>query len=99
MKTLALFLLISGTAAAQSAEVKGTVTLHVKDEDVVDILKSMKKQCGVRNMVIDKDVAGKGTIYFKDVPCGTAFRVVFRQFGLAGQPDPALMFVETRKSR
>ena len=97
MRMLALLALLSGAAALQAAEVKGTVTLHEKDTDVRDILKSMKKQCGIRNMVIDKDVTGKGTVYFKQVPCSTAFRVVFGMFGLAGQPDPALMFVETRK--
>ena len=100
-----LLAILGGAAPAQPAlsEVEGaaekqpTVTLHEKDTEVRDLLKSMQKQCGIRNMVIDRDVAGKGTVYFKQVPCSTAFRVVFGMFGLAGQPDPALMFVETRK--
>ncbi len=96
MKALALFLVLMGATAAQAADLKGTVTLHEKDADVRDILKSMQKQCGIRNLVIDPDVAGKGTLYFKQVPCATAFRVVFRQFGLAGQPDPNVLFVQTR---
>ena len=94
MKTLALlFALVAMPALAEQK----TVTLHEKDIDVRDLLKSMQKQCGIRTLIIDKDVAGTGSVYFKQVPCSTAFRVVFRQFGLAGQPDPAILFVETRK--
>lgn len=93
---LLLLALISGAAALQAAE-EPRVTLHEKDIEVRNLLKTMQKQCGIRNMVIDKDVAGTGSVFFKDVPCRTAFRVVFRQFGLAGQPDPTLTHVETRK--
>lgn len=92
MKTLALLLMLTGSAAAAEP----VVTLHEKDGDVREILKSMQKQCGIRNMVIDKDVAGKATLYFKEVPCSTAFKVVFRVFGLAGQPDPTITVVEKR---
>jgi len=58
------------------------VTLDVKDEDVRVILKSMQQQCGIRNLVIDNDVQGKGTFLFTDVPCETAFRTVLASFGL-----------------
>ena len=73
-------LLIAGSAAAAK---EPAVTLDVKDEDVRVILKSMQKQCAIKNMVIDKDVQGKGTFLFNEVPCRTAFDVVFRTFGLA----------------
>jgi len=59
------------------------VTLDVKDEDVHAILKSMQKQCAVKNLVIDPDVSGKGTFFFHDVPCGKAFDVVLSTMGLA----------------
>ena len=59
-----------------------TVTLDVKDEDVRPILKSMQKQCELKNLIIDPDVQGKGTFLFRDVPCGTAFDIVFRTFRL-----------------
>jgi hypothetical protein len=60
-----------------------TVTLDVKDEDIDKILKSMKQQCQIRNLVIDRDVQGKGTFLFNNVPCRTAFDIVFRTMGLA----------------
>ncbi len=75
-----------------------TVTLDVKDEDVRIILKSMKEQCGIKNLLIDKDVTGAGTIYFREVACTTAFRTVFKQFGLTGKVDPNIVTVEPRRN-
>jgi type II secretory pathway component GspD/PulD (secretin) len=83
------------TGSAYAAE--PTVTLDVKDEDVRVILKSMQKQCGIRNLIIDKEVSGKASlVYFHDVPCSAAFRTIFRQFGLAGQSDQNVVSVERR---
>jgi hypothetical protein len=82
--------------AASASAAEPTVTLDVKDEDVRVILKSMQKQCGIRNLLIDKEVSGAGMVYFRDVPCTTAFRTVFRQFGLAGQVDGNVVAVERR---
>ena len=61
-----------------------TVTIDVKDAEARDILKSMQKQCGVKNLVFDPDVtsAMKGTFLFKDVPCRTAFSIVLKSVGL-----------------
>jgi len=59
------------------------VTLDVKDEDIHSILRSMKSQCEIRNLVIDPDVKGTGTFLFDKVPCRTAFDIVFRTLGLA----------------
>ena len=86
MKSLLLVLLL---LAASAVEAKPrTVTLDVKDADVRDVLKSLKEQCGIKNMIIDKEVAGQGaTFLFRDVPCETAFKVVFRTFGLTSQPE------------
>jgi type II secretory pathway component HofQ len=78
-----------------SAEAPG-VTLDVKDADVRVILKSMQQQCGIKNLLIDKEVSGAGTIYFKDVPCDAAFRTVFRQFSLKGHVEQNLVHVEPR---
>ena len=58
------------------------VTLDVKDEDVVVILRSMQKQCGIKNLVIDKEVQGRGTFMFRDLPCQRAFDIVFRTMSL-----------------
>ena len=83
-------------ATVASAEEK-KVTLDVKDADVREILTSMQKQCGIKNLLIDKDVSGAGTLVFHDVPCETAFSVVFKQFGLAGEYDDNVVSVAPRK--
>ncbi len=62
-----------------------TVGIDVKDEDIRAILKTMQKQCDVKNLVIDPDVQGKGTFLFDKVPCRSAFDIVFRTMGLASQ--------------
>ena len=98
MRVLALLLAAALTLpAGADSKKESTVTLDVKDEDVRVILESMRKQCGIRNMLIDKEVAGKGLIYFNEVPCTTAFKVVFAQFGLTGQVEPNIVVVENRR--
>lgn len=62
-----------------------TASVDVKDEDVRSVLRSLQEQCGVRNLVIDPAVTGKGTFLFRDVPCRQAFSVVFSSFGLNGE--------------
>ena len=96
MRTTALIAFLGLALIAGAEEKQPTVTLDVKDEDVRVILQSMKEQCGIRNLLIDKDVEGKGLVYFRDVPCETAFRTVFHQFGLTGQVEQNLVHVETR---
>lgn len=97
MKTLVVILMLAAASSAAAAEER-TVTLDVKNADVRAILASMKTQCGIRNMVIDPDVKGEGaTLKFREVPCSTAFRIVFRQFGLAGVYEQSVTTVETRK--
>jgi hypothetical protein len=87
---LILTLALAGTAAAAPARkpVVRTVTLDVKDAEARDVLKSMQKQCGIRNLIIDPDVKpAPATFYFRDVPCATAFRVVLRTYGLGSQVE------------
>jgi hypothetical protein len=64
-------------------KIEPTVTLDVKDEEIRKILQSMKTQCGIKNLVVDPEVQGKGTFIFDKVPCRTAFETVFRTMGLA----------------
>jgi type II secretory pathway component GspD/PulD (secretin) len=74
-----------------------SVTLDVKDEDVRDILKSMQKQCAIKNLAIDPQVQGKGTFYLRDMSCARAFDVVLRTFGLrAVNYSTSLTAVERR---
>ena len=72
MKHFALALLVAALPNVGRASAPPSVTLDVKDEDVVVILKSMQKQCGIKNLVIDKEVQGKGTFIFHDLPCERA---------------------------
>jgi hypothetical protein len=61
------------------------VTLDVKDADVHVVLKSIQKQCGIKNLVIDRGVTGSGTFLFHDVPCEQALDIVLRVNGLAAK--------------
>ena len=87
-----MLLLVAGPLSADEP----TVTIDVKDEDVRVILKSLQKQCRIKNLLIDKEISGKGMVYFRDVPCTKAFRTVLRQFGLAGQVEGNVATVEPR---
>ena len=79
---------------AAAAEKPQTVTLDVKDEDIHVILKSMQKQCAVKNLVIDPDVSGNGTFFFHDLPCQTAFDVVLRTMRLGAEVTDDVVAVE-----
>ena len=65
-----------------------TVTLDVKDAEVREILRSMARQCAIRNLVVDPDVQGKGTFFFEKVPCQVAFPTVFRSLGIDASSQP-----------
>lgn len=62
-----------------------SVTIDVKDAEARVILKSMQRQCGIRNLMIDPQVQGTGTFMFNKVPCRQAFNIVLRSLGLAAQ--------------
>jgi type II secretory pathway component HofQ len=80
-------LIILALASGSAAAAENKVTLDVKDADVRDVLQSLKTQCAIKNMIIDKEVpASSATFYLHDVPCETAFKVVFRTFDLAAEP-------------
>ena len=65
---------------------KGLIPEKLFNEtDLKEILKQLKVQCGIRNMLIDKDVAGKGTFLLRDLPCQQAFEIVFSSLGLSGK--------------
>jgi len=77
-------LLIAASLLLVSAAPKPRgVTLDVKDADVHVVLKSIQKQCGIRNLIIDPGVTGSGTFLFNNVPCDVALDTVLRVNGLA----------------
>jgi hypothetical protein len=83
---LALSLAAAATAAPKPKPKPRTVTLDVKDAEAREVLQSLKKQCAIKNMIIDPDVDRAGaSFYFRDVPCDTALRIVLRTYGLTTQ--------------
>jgi type II secretory pathway component HofQ len=77
-----------------------TVTIDVKDAEARAILKDLQKQCGVKNLMIDPDVQGKGTFYFERVPCPQAWSIVLRSLGLDSQIyTNSVITVGAKKSR
>jgi hypothetical protein len=84
--------------AARVAE--RSVTIDVKDAESRAILKDLQKQCGVKNLMIDPDVQGKGTFYFDRVPCPQAWSIVLRSLGLDSQIyTNSVITVGAKKSR
>jgi type II secretory pathway component HofQ len=81
LMSLTMMLAALPLAAAPAKKAK-TVTIDVKDEEIHTILRTMQRQCDIRNLVIDPGVEGHGTFRFKELPCATAFDVVLRTMGL-----------------
>jgi hypothetical protein len=98
VKALLLITLLAASSVKSKPAVK-KVTLDVKNADVREVLLSLKEQCGVKNMVIDPDVpSSAATFIFRDVPCDSAFRIVFRTFRLTSQP-PVNSVVHVERQR
>jgi type II secretory pathway component GspD/PulD (secretin) len=78
------FLLVCSAVFAAPAKPRG-VTLDVKDADIHVVLKSIQKQCAIKNLVIDPGVTGSGTFLFRNIPCKVALDTVLRVNGLAAK--------------
>lgn len=91
----ALLIAVSLLLVSAAPKPRG-VTLDVKDADVHVVLKSIQKQCGIRNLVIDPGVTGSGTFLFHDVPCKTALDTVLRVNGLAAKTYSSVVAVAPR---
>lgn len=73
-----------------------TVTLDVVDAEVRAILASVKTQCGIRNIMIDPNVTGRGTFLFDEVPCSVALKTIFASLGLGSESHPSVVRVKER---
>jgi type II secretory pathway component HofQ len=82
VKPLVALVLFLAAFPSLAAERERTVTLDVKDAEAREILQTMQTQCGIKNLVIDPDVQGSGSFFFREVPCRQAFKVVLRTMGL-----------------
>ena len=96
MHRAAVLLLISfAFAGAASAESKRapTLTIDVKNAEVREIFSQVKRQCRIRNLIIDRDVKGTGTFLFRAVPCPLAIRVITASLGLDYEIEPSYVRV------
>ena len=75
-----------------------TVTIDVKDEDIRTILKSVQRQCGIRNLIVDPDVAGSGTFLFNRVPCHTALDTILATMGLGRYSESSAVTAVGRRT-
>lgn len=65
-----------------------TVTLDLKDAELTLILQEIKKQCGIRNLMIDPEVREhRGTFLFVEVPCTQALVTIFDSLGLTAEVE------------
>lgn len=70
-----------------------TFTIDVKDGEVREIMREVKRQCGIRNLIIDPDVQGRGTFLFRDLPCSEAIRTILATMGLDYEIESSVMRV------
>jgi hypothetical protein len=68
---------------ARAAAKQPMVTLDVQNEESRVILESLRKQCGIRNLVVDPQVQARGTFFFRNVPCTDAFHAVLESLSLS----------------
>jgi hypothetical protein len=73
--------------------VESVVYLDVVDAEVEQIVRSLSSQCGIRNVMIDPGVTGKGTFILTSVPCSSAFPIVFQTLGIGGELHPNSILV------
>lgn len=79
----ALVFCVLALGAAAEEQQEPTVTVDVQDADARSVLASLKQQCGIKNLIIDKTVRGdEATFLLIDVPCSTAFDIVARTLSL-----------------
>lgn len=92
-------MIVASILLAAAMSTQRTVNIDVKDEDVRVVLKSLQKQCGIKNLILDKDVQGKATFMFHDLPCRAAFNTVFRTMGLRSTSEGASLIAVAPRNK
>ncbi len=72
------------------------ISLDVKGMDVVDVLKMLATRSGM-NIVIGKNVAGKVTLFLKDVDTQDAFEIILLANGLAYDKQENIVNIMTAR--
>lgn len=76
-----------------------TLTIDVKDADLRTILAAVREQCGIRNVITDPGVEGRGTFLIRDVPCTAAVGTILRSLGLSARLEPNSVLIVSNDRR
>lgn len=100
-----IFCIVGGPVAAQDltsssslvmTESTNRISLDVKGMDLIDVLKMLSSKTRM-NLVIDKNVAGRVTVFLKDVLPSRALEVILSSNGLVGNDEGGIMRIMTEQ--
>ncbi len=96
-----IILLLTGQGLAQEAQVskagpQNKISLDMKGMDIIDVLKILANRSGM-NLVIGRNVAGKVTLFLKDVDLWDAFEIALLANDLAYEKAGGIINVMTQK--
>jgi len=86
----------SPVAAANPELETSKITLDIKGMDIVDVLKMLSSRSGM-NIVVGKNVAGRVTLFLKDVPVEDAFEIILLSNELAYEKKDDIINVMTQR--
>ena len=86
----------AGVAAANPDLESSKITLDIKGMDIVDVLKMLSSRSGM-NIVVGKNVAGRVTLFLKDVPVEDAFEIILLSNELAFEKKGGIVNVMTQR--
>ncbi|MDP2904945.1 MAG: TonB family protein [Candidatus Omnitrophota bacterium] len=72
------------------------ITLDIKGMDIIDVLKMLSSRSGM-NIVVGKNVAGRVTLFLKDVPVEDAFEIILLSNELAFEKKGGIVNVMTQR--
>jgi len=79
-----------------SRALSSNLTLDIKGMDIVDVLKMLSARSGM-NIVVGKNVAGRVTLFLKDVPVWEAFEIILLSNDLAYEKKGDIYNVMTQR--
>ncbi|MFH0877167.1 MAG: secretin N-terminal domain-containing protein [Candidatus Omnitrophota bacterium] len=94
MKKIFLFTFVFLLAAPLLAQTGEKMSLDIKGMDVVDVLKILASKSG-RNLVLDKNVSGRVTVFLKDVDPALALDVILKANGLVAEEEGSITRITT----
>ena len=89
--------LVPAAAPAVNPELESSkITLDIKGMDIIDVLKMLSSRSGM-NIVVGKNVAGRVTLFLKDVPVEDAFEIILLSNELAYEKKGDIINVMTQR--